>query len=64
MNKSDSIDWKKNIERLKSCPDITLLVSHGVAHGVGRGIRHGVSQGVGHVVGHGVDLGSGYYIES
>ena len=46
-----------NIARLQSCPDITILVCHGivsgVTHAVGHAVAHGVYRDIVHVVCHG-----------
>ena len=42
-----------NIARVRNCPDFTILVSHGIGHGVDYGVGHGVSLVVGPRVGHG-----------
>ena len=47
----------KNIARLQNCPDITILVCHGivsgVTHAVGHAVAHGVYRDIVHVVCHG-----------
>ena len=47
---NDRIKAKGNIARVQNCPDITILVSHGISHGVSHGYNHEVSHRGGHEV--------------